>query len=59
MKSEEIVAKRDSRPNHDQIKPIKHTEGPLLTIAGPGSGKTAGFPLTVLEPHALSCPARA
>ena len=29
-----------SSPNADQIRAIKHHEGPLLIIAGPGSGKT-------------------
>jgi DNA helicase-2/ATP-dependent DNA helicase PcrA len=37
---EEIFSKCGFKPNKNQIKAIKHTEGPLLIIAGPGSGKT-------------------
>lgn len=40
MKLEEIFNKCGFKPNDDQIKAIRHTKGPLLIIAGPGSGKT-------------------
>lgn len=36
----EIFQKCGFTPNPDQERAIKHTEGPLLIIAGPGSGKT-------------------
>ena len=36
----EIFQKCGFVPNKDQERAIKHTEGPLLIIAGPGSGKT-------------------
>lgn len=35
-----IFQKCGFTPNPDQERAIKHTEGPLLIIAGPGSGKT-------------------
>lgn len=37
---EEIFEKCGFVPNPDQQRAIKHTKGPLLIIAGPGSGKT-------------------
>jgi len=37
---DEIFQKCGFVPNRDQERAIKHTEGPLLIIAGPGSGKT-------------------
>jgi len=40
MSLEEIFEKCGFDPNPNQEKAIKHTEGPLLIIAGPGSGKT-------------------
>lgn len=35
-----VIASRSSSPNPEQLKAIQHTRGPLLIIAGPGSGKT-------------------
>lgn len=35
-----MSAPRKSTPNPMQLEAINHTEGPLLLIAGPGSGKT-------------------
>ena len=32
--------KKGQRPNDDQLKAIRHVKGPLLMVAGPGSGKT-------------------
>ena len=29
--------------NSDQVKVLQQTEGPVLVIAGPGSGKTKGY----------------
>ncbi len=40
MDLKEILEKCNFNPNDDQKKAIKHKEGPLLIIAGPGSGKT-------------------
>lgn len=44
MNYEEIIAAaygKGQRPNLEQEKAILHTKGPLLIVAGPGSGKTA------------------
>lgn len=40
MQLEQILASCKFKPNSNQLKAISHSEGPLLIIAGPGSGKT-------------------
>jgi DNA helicase-2/ATP-dependent DNA helicase PcrA len=40
VKIEELWEKGNFRPNKEQEKAIRHTEGPLFLPAGPGSGKT-------------------
>jgi DNA helicase-2/ATP-dependent DNA helicase PcrA len=43
MTLDEIIARtypEGKKPNPDQLKAIKHISGPLLIVAGPGSGKT-------------------
>lgn len=47
-----MAEKRKSNPNDKQREVIKQTEGPLLVIAGPGSGKT--FTLVERIVHILS-----
>jgi len=40
MKLEDYFEKHGFKPNQDQENAINHLEGPLLLVAGPGSGKT-------------------
>ena len=37
---ENLFSKKDFKPNNNQLKAIKHLDGPLFLTAGPGSGKT-------------------
>ncbi|MFW5795541.1 MAG: UvrD-helicase domain-containing protein, partial [Bacillota bacterium] len=39
----------DFKPNKEQQKAIETTEGPLLMIAGPGSGKTQSLILRTVN----------
>lgn len=46
----------EKRYNDSQVKAIGHFNGPCLTLAGPGSGKTAVITERTKKPdHKISC----
>ena len=38
-----VITKTVSKLNSQQLEAVRHREGPLLILAGAGSGKTAGM----------------